>query len=331
MGGGAWSTAGYNASTASKIAAGTTFGYDRYARGAGIAKPHESLDPRITAKNGMIESRDSDEHPNSVPIVIGVDQTGSMGLVPRVFQEKLAGVMDLLALRGYIEDPQIAVSAYGDCYADPIRTAVQFSNFESDNRVDDALDNLMLYGGGGGNGGETMTGIWYMMDKVVSDAWEKRGKKGYAFLVADEIALDLQPEHVKEFAGDGEPLAPLKVKKLAAHIQEKWEVYILLIDNMSARMQRSEKFYTNLFGKDHVLVLEDAEAVAETVVGVIGVSEGTVGLDDVESDLKSTGSADVAIRTATTALRKAGIAGDGTAVLVGAGANLPDDDGVERV
>lgn len=327
MGGGMWSTAGYAASTGAKLASGTAFSYNS----SSANKPHEILDPFVTAKNGIIESRDSDDHPNSVPIVLGVDQTGSMGTVPMVFQKKLAGVMDLLALRGYVEDPQIAIAAYGDCYADPIRTAVQFSNFESDNRVDDALDKLLLWGGGGGNHGETVTGLWYMMDKVVSDAWEKRGKKGYAFFVADEIALNLQPEHVKGFVGDGEPVSPLKVKELAAKIQEKWNVYILVINNMTAKMQRSESFYKKLFGDDHVLVLEDPESVAETVVSIIGLMEGTADIDRIESDLKSTGSTEVAIRHASAALRGTGLVKSGRSVVVGGDLDVPQDDGVVRL
>lgn len=333
MGAGTWSTAGYYANTKAKLDSGTTFGYDRDARMSGRMEPHESLDPKIVAKNGVIESRDNPDHPNSVPIILGVDQTGSMGRIPRVFQEKLAGIFDLIMLRGYIEDPQISIAAYGDTHADPIRTTVQFSNFESDNRVDEALDNLLLYGHGGGNGGETMTGIWYMMNKVVSDAWEKRNKKGYAFFVADEIALDLLPEHVKGFVGDGEPVGPITAVELAKSIQEKWEVYILLIDNVAAKIQKSEEFYTNLFGKQNVLVLEDADAVAETVALAIGVREGTVDLDEAEDDLKSVGSNELAVRTSVKAVQNAGLANlsRGKVAKVNTTLTFGDEDAAERL
>lgn len=308
MGSGIWSTATYTASTKTKIDSGAAFGYDRYARSTGSYEPHETLDPMKVAVKGYIESRDNDDHPNSVPIVLGLDQTGSMGRVPRTVQTKLKGLFELLLLRGYIEDPQIAISAYGDAYCDPIRSTVQFSNFESDNRIDEALDNLLLYGGGGGNGGETMTGLWYMMTKVESDAWDKRKKKGYAFIVADEIALDLRPEHVKGFAGDGQPTAPLTVNELAAQLQEKWNVIILLINNGTAQYQGSEKFYTNLFGKKNVLVLEEAESVTETIALAIGVLEGTLDISDAADDLKSTGSDELVIRDSVDAIRTAGLA-----------------------
>ncbi|MBC9706767.1 MAG: hypothetical protein H9W81_17825 [Enterococcus sp.] len=308
MGSGMWSTATYTAATKSKIDTGASFAYDRYARSNGVYEPHESLDPLKVAAKGYIESRDSADHPNSVPIILGLDQTGSMGRVPRTVQTKLKGLFELLLLRGYIEDPQIAISAYGDLYCDPVRSAVQFSNFESDNRIDDALDNLLLYGGGGGNGGETMTGLWYMMTKVESDAWDKRQKKGYAFIVADEIALDLLPEHVKEFAGDGEPTAPLTVKALADRVQEKWNVIILLINNGTARYQQSEKFYTELFGKKNVLVLEEAESVTETIALSLGILEGTLDIADAADDLKSTGSNELVVKDSVEAIQAAGLA-----------------------
>lgn len=318
MGAGIWSAASYSATTKAKIDSGSTFGYDSYAKTTRKLEPHESLDPFKVAKNGYIESRDNPDHPNSVPIVVGLDQTGSMGAIPRVVQKKLAGLFNLLLMRGYVEDPQIAISAYGDCECDPIRTTVQFSQFESDNRIDEALDNLLLYGGGGGNGGESMTALWYMMNKVQTDAWDKRGKKGYAFIVADEVALDLTPEQVRGFCGDEEP-GVMTVKGLAEKIQERWEVFILLIDNGSARAQGSEKFYKNLFGNRGVLVLEDPESVAETIALAIGVSEGTVDLDEAEDDLKSTGSGELAIRSSVNAVKGAGLAnlGGGGAVVKG--------------
>lgn len=328
MGAGSWSAATYGATTSAKIASGTTFGYDRHARTTGKMEPHKTLDPFIIAKNGVIESRDSVDHPNSVPILVGLDQTGSMGSIPRTVQKKLSGLLNLLLLRGYVEDPQLAIAAYGDCYTDPIRTTVQFSQFESDNRIDEALDNLLIYGGGGGNGGETMTGLWYMMNKVETDAWHKRGKKGYAFFVADEIALDLTPEQVKGFCGDDvtrDDGTPLTVKELAAKIQERWEIFILLIDNGTARGQGSERFYKNLFGNRSVLVLQDEDSVSETIALAIGVNEGTVDIDEAEDDLKDTGSNELAVRSSINAVKNAGLAklgGNGAVVKGGADLNL---------
>lgn len=309
MGSGSWSANTYATNTRSKINSGTSFAYSSatYSSSRSTWKAHEDLDPKREAGAGspyagqtVRESRDNDDHPNSVPIVTVFDTTGSMGSVPRVTQEKLAGLFGLLLRNGYVDDPQVMIGAYGDAYVDSV--PLQISQFESDNRIDDNLDKLFLEGGGGGNGGETQTTAWYYLAyHTATDAWEKRGKKGYAFFVADEIALDLKPEHVKELIGDGEPMGPLDSESLAKAVSEKWDVYILLIDNMTAKMQGSEKFYSNLFGSDHVLVVEDPNSIAETIALAIGTLEGNIDIDEGEDDLKATGSDELAIRSAVRA------------------------------
>lgn len=317
MGGGSWSAATYAATTRSKIDSGTSFSYTKSTSSLRRDqwKAAEDLDPKRVAGAAspfagqtVRESRDNAEHPNSVPIATIFDTTGSMGSVPRVTQEKLAGLFGLLLRQGYVEDPQIMIGAYGDAYTD--RVPLQISQFESDNRIDDALDKLFLEGNGGGNGGETQSLAWYYLAyHTETDAWDKRGKKGYAFFVADEIALNLHPEHVEAAVGGGDlalrgPIdkESLTVEALAKAVSERWDVYILLIDNVSAHWQGSEKFYKKIFGDKHVLVVEDPNSIAETIALAIGALEGTVDLDeDAEDDLKSTGSSEVAIRSAVNA------------------------------
>ena len=109
MGSGTWSSATYSAVSGAKIRAGATFDYS--ARATGV---HEKLDPkRLNAAGQNIrESRDSDEHPASTPIIVGFDETGSMGSIPRLVLTKLKTLFSLLVDKGYATDPQIAVAAY---------------------------------------------------------------------------------------------------------------------------------------------------------------------------------------------------------------------------
>lgn len=332
MGYGTYSTSTYAATTGAKISSGTTFGYDRTARSTGRFAAHESLDPTKKNADGKLirESRDGVDHPNAVPIVVGFDSTGSMARTPRIVQEKLANLFGLLLRKGYVEDPQVMISTYGDAYCD--RVPLQVSQFESDNRIDDNLDNLLLEGGGGGNGGETASLLWYYLNKhVETDAWDKRGKKGYLFVIADEVALDLEPRHITQFIGEEEAPArdQLTVKKIAADLQEKWEVFVFLIDNASAAMQGSQKFYTDLFGAKNVIILENDETVSETIGAVIGRLEND-DLDDDEliDDLVSEGSTKAVAQKTVTAIAKLGNAPKGSV----AKANLnidPTDSGVQ--
>lgn len=310
MGGGAWSASTYAATTGMKIDSGTSFSYsdDTKRRRATDWKAHESLDPKKVAGPtsplaGQIvrEARDNAEHPNSVPVAVFFDETGSMGSVPRVVQKKLGGLFDLLLRKGYVEDPQLLIGAYGDAYTDHV--PLQVGQFESDNRADEALDALFLEGNGGGNFGESMNLAWYYLaHHTATDAWEKRGKKGYAFFIGDEVALDLTSNQIKKFIGADEPVGDLSAQGLAQAVSEKWEVFILLIDNMSAKMQQSEKFYKGLFGESRVLVVQDPGSISETIALALGAMEGTLDLDDAEDDLTAVGSNAVAIRSATAAV-----------------------------
>ena len=340
MGGGSWSASSYAATTRTKIDTGTTFGYSSTMHSTSYdkRKAHEDLDPKKLAGpsspfagRNIRESRDNDEHPLSVPIATVFDCTGSMGYVPRTVQKKLAGLFGLLLRKGYVQDPQIMIGAYGDAYVDSV--PLQISQFESDNRIDDALDKLFLEGGGGGNMGETMSLAWYFLaHHTATDAWEKRGKKGYAFFIADEVVLPLQKSHIEKFIlpddGEGgtigEVAEDISVEGLAKALMERWEVYVLVIPNYSASAQGSVKFYQDLFG-ERALVLDDPEAMAETIALTIGMLEGTIDLDAGIDDLKEIGSSDSAIKSASKALSTVVANGGGAVVVSDAPDGLDDE------
>ena len=333
MGYGSYSAATYSSNIGAKIASGTTFAYDTKVRSTGTYKAHDILDPKKLNKAGVNirEARDSADHPNTTPVSIGLDVTGSMASTPRIVQQSLSKLFGLLVRKGYCQDPTLQISAYGDAFGD--RVPLQVSQFESDNNLDTALDNLFLEGNGGGNGGETATLLWYYLNNhVVTDAWEKRGKKGYFFLIADEIALDLRPEQVKEFIGVEESPSPdlLTAEHLAKQLKDKWEVFVLLLNNGTAYRQRSKEFYTKLFGAQRIIILEDDTTVSETIGAVVGRMEND-DLDDDEliDDMVGEGiSKEIAFRAAK-AVAKLGT-GTVTGSVARTGLTISeDDDGVE--
>jgi hypothetical protein len=151
------------------------------------------------------ESRDSVEHPNSAPIIIALDLTGSMGSIPLyLVKQGLPKMMDLIIKKG-IPDPQVLFTGVGDHECD--KSPLQVGQFESsDELLDKWLTDIFLEGGGGGNEGESYLLAWYLAARHTStDSFEKRGKKGILFTIGDEPTLKTLPARtLKNIMGEGE-------------------------------------------------------------------------------------------------------------------------------
>lgn len=287
MGGGTWSRDIYDRVTADNVKRGTTFAYTASARRRGVYKAHENLEIIKGGKAVTRESRDSDEHPESTPIVIGFDVTGSMGENPAILQKALKGLFGMLVRKDVVSDPQIAIAAYGDTECD--RVPVQFSQFESDNRIDDNLDNVFIEGGGGGNNGEMSTALaWFTANNVVTDAWEKRHKKGYLFLIGDEKPLSVSKAEGAKFLAMRQPFE-ITPEVAFGKVQEKWEVFFLLVDNYAAEYQGSREAYGRLLGKDHVITLQTTDSAPAVIASVIGLHEKTVNATELSTELVDAG------------------------------------------
>ena len=275
----------YDSVTRSKIDSGTTFAYTATSKRTGRYEAHDDLKVLVDGKPVTRESRDSEEHPESTPIIVGFDVTGSMGDNPAILQRSLKGLFGMLVRKDVVSDPQVAIAAYGDTHCD--RVPLQLSQFESDNRIDDNLDNVFVEMGGGGNMGETSTAlVWFIASHVVTDAWEKRGKRGYLFLVGDECPLSVTSDQAHEFMGEsieGE-ITPDGAFNI---VRERWDTYFLLIDNYTAKIQHSRQKYEAILGEDHVITLQSADAAPAIMASVIGLAEETV--DDLVTDLVEAG------------------------------------------
>lgn len=179
MGSGRWSADTWTAARAYRDRTGTdAFGYDDHLRSStprGAWRAHPTLDPYLVTAR---EACDSAEHPTSVPIAVLFDVTGSMGSVPRVLQTKLPRLFGLLQRKGYVEHPQILFGAIGDATCD--RVPLQIGQFESDNRMDEHLANIVLEGGGGGQRTESYELAAYFMARHTRlDSLTERGRRGY--------------------------------------------------------------------------------------------------------------------------------------------------------
>lgn len=307
MGGGVYREDVYRANVGRSVASGQSMAFSRsIERGERKAAAHTLLDPkgRNQAGQQIRECRDSEEHPDVTPIVVAFDLTGSNKVVAQLSQEKLPMLYNMLQSKGICADPAICVAGYGDAYCDIV--PLQISQFEANNAIDTALDAMYIEGGGGGNGGETATLLWYFLNTFAEmDALNNRGKKGYFFMIADECTLRLEPGQIEHFLGrENVPAESLTVEKIAEELQKKFNVFILQVDNGSAREQGARKKYERLFGKNHVLDLVHPEHMVEALSVAIGALEGTLTESNADSVLLESGASSTAIKTALVAASK---------------------------
>lgn len=189
-------------------------------------KIHDSMDPK-NAK--MREARDSSVHPLTVPIILSLDVTGSMGRIPHyLVREGLPHMMQGIIDEG-TPDPALLFLAVGDTKTDSY--PLQVGQFESgDEELDQWLTRTYLEGNGGGNGGESYMLAWYFAAyHTVTDAWEKRGEKGFLFTIGDEPCHDgISKDELSRLFGESYETGVMS-SVLFADALKKWDVYHLHI------------------------------------------------------------------------------------------------------
>lgn len=291
MGSGSWSTNVYDAAARYRAASGDgAFAYsDRVTASSprGSWAAHPSLDP-----NGLTlrESRDSAEHPTSLAIAVLFDVTGSMRTVPQVLQTKLPELFGLLLRKGYTEHPQVLFGAVGDATCD--RVPLQIGQFESDNRMDADLGNILLEGGGGGQMTESYELALYAMARHTAlDCHEKRGRRGYLFLIGDEMPYGkVKAREVRDVLGEHIP-QDIPVTDILAELQRTYHVYYILPAG-SSYVGNTEVLgiWRKLLGQN-VIELDDLDAVCETIALTVGLGEEAIDLAAGLADLADVGSA----------------------------------------
>ena len=175
----------------------------------------------------MRECRDTDEHPETRPVIIGLDVTGSMSDVLEETARCIGTVMNNIMSAGETipeaKDVEFCIAAYGDFAYDS--APVQFSQFESDTRIVEHLDKVYFERGGGGNAFESTTVIWYMGTRHCDlDCW-KRGRKGLIITIGDEECPPYLPKIPLANATGDSLQADVLTKDLYAEASRKYEIH----------------------------------------------------------------------------------------------------------
>jgi len=246
---------------------------------------HEKMDPYGVKWR---ESRDSDSHPKSRAVAVLFDVTGSMGRVPRLLQQNLCQLMNLLLDKSYLAHPQILIGGIGDATCD--RGPLQVGQFESGIEIDEDLAKLWLEGGGGGQMTESYElAMYFMARKTAMDCLEKRRQRGYLFIIGDEMPYRyVRRNEVASLLGDRLE-ADIPVEQVIHELEAKYDTYFIL-PNLTSYYDDPKILHCwiELLG-EKVIRLGDPQGISDLIAAVIGIAEGAVDISGVVANLREAG------------------------------------------
>lgn len=227
MGSGTWTLTSYvNHSTVSR---GYSNMDDFYNASAQELYRSEQLNEVLNPKGVMRECVDSDEHPETIPVILALDVTGSMGSAAEAVAKQLNDIMT--ELYKSVKDVEFCIMAIGDLSYDD--APIQMGQFESDIRIAEQLEKVYFERGGGGNAWESYTAAWYMgLNHTKLDCWN-RGKKGIIITMGDEPMNPYLPMRPLAKATGDNIQGDIDTKSLYEAVTKKFDVYHIGIDNVA--------------------------------------------------------------------------------------------------
>lgn len=270
MGSGSWSTSSF-------VNYSTSRGYDTDSRGVvtGSYSNQEmfksrNLDSSLNPKNVIRECCDSEEHPNTLPVILALDVTGSMGKAAVEIAKKLNEIMT--KLYGQIKDVEFMIMGIGDLAYD--NCPIQASQFESDIRIAEQLDKIYFEFGGGGNTWESYTAAWFFGSRHTKlDCWD-RDKKGVIITIGDERLnpyLPVSGMRAKLADVTGDLLqADVETDDLYSETSEKFDIYHINVNHRNSYDQRGiVESFSKYLDDNHFRTIDHLDDIANEIVKIV--------------------------------------------------------------
>lgn len=270
MGSGSWDTKSF-------VSYSTARGYDTDSRGVvtGSYSNQEmfkakNIDAALDPKGVIRECCDNEEHPNTLPVILALDVTGSMGKAAVEIAKKLNEIMT--KLYGQIKDVEFMIMGIGDLSYD--RCPIQASQFESDIRIAEQLEKVYFEFGGGGNSYESYTAAWYFGARHTKlDCWN-RGKKGIIITIGDERLNPYLPRTayycgLSNATGDSLQ-ADVETKDLYTETAEKFDIYHINVNHRGGYDQEQiKKSFLEYLDNKHFCTINKLDDITDTIVEII--------------------------------------------------------------
>lgn len=216
-------------------------------RVAGQTYVARRIDPSLDPRGFKVrECCNNEEHPNTIPIILALDVTGSMG---KACAETAAALGTIIVnLYKNHKDIEICVMGIGDLAYD--NSPIQMSQFESDIRIAESLDKIYMEHGGGGNQYESYTAAWYMgLKRTKLDCYDKQGRKGIIITMGDEPLNPYLPVMELNAAITGTEQSDINTEALYMRAFEKFDIFHIAVDDPGNCYWNYAKDIRESFGK----------------------------------------------------------------------------------
>lgn len=261
--------------------------------------------------NVMRESCDSDEHPNSTPIILGLDVTGSMGHLLSIMAKKLGTTVGEIYNRNVVTDPQVCFAAIDD-YITSGNEALQVTQFEADIKIAEQLTELKFIERGGGNGWESYALAWYFAAYHTKCDAIKKGRKGIIITMGDDgVQPELSKEEIKRVFGDNIE-DDISTHALLNKLSRDWEVFHLNIVEGSSYSTKLDVEWKEYLG-DNVIKVENVDKIPEIIVSILQKLRGDT-LDEIAQSWD--GSTGLIVKDALKNLELAAVNGNNNGIVV---------------
>lgn len=279
MGGGSWTASTFNVYTTATKGSVSAFNAMDHTQ---IYKASQ-MDKALNPYGVMRECKDTEEHPNTIPVILALDVTGSMGDAAAKVAKSLNEIME--ELYKTITDVEFLIAAVGDLSYD--NAPFQAGQFESDIRIAEQTDKIYFESGGGGNKWESYTAAWYFgLFHTQLDCWA-RNKKGIIITLGDEPLNPYLPG--SRLAGvfntnKQSNIEDVDTKELYKAVSKKFDIYHISVKDSST----SHSFYedvnretwSNVIGSNYRV--SDIQSLAKNISNII--IEATNKNEGIEND-----------------------------------------------
>ncbi len=266
MGGGSWDRASFTSYSLSKgmtVDAATGAIRGDYSSTQMYTQKH--LHAELNPHKVMRECVDSLEHPGTLPVILALDVTGSMGPAAVEVSKQLNAIMT--HLYSQVKDIEFCVMGIGDLAYDR-KAPIQMSQFESDVRIAEHMDKVFFEYGGGGNAYESYTAAWYMGARHTKlDCW-KRGKKGIIITLGDERLNPYLPKSALSAVTGDSLQGDVETQDLYTEVTAKFDVYHIDVQHRNWHDDGIDSSWRAYLDADHYKSVP-LNSVKDTIVDMI--------------------------------------------------------------